>query len=168
MPLDDTTNYWIARGQQMFGPYTGSQVREYVAAGNIVASDMIRGERDSEWVPVSASLGLPTPPAMPSYPPGYGQMPAPIAAADPGRTLALWSIGVSTFGLLCCSCASPVGLVLGVIALIKATPASKNLAWAGLIIGIIGLLLNIGFAILVTVRPELNPLNDLMKGLQQQ
>lgn len=179
MPIDDTTNYWIARGQQMFGPYTGSQVRDYVASGNIVASDLIRGERDSDWQPISVALNIPMPPMAPPHPglstqggwagAGYGMPPNAGGAmpADSGRTLALWSIGVGLFGFLCCSCASPVGLILGVIALVKVRPESKNLAWAGLIIGIISLLANVGVAILFAMRPELNPLNDLLKNLPQ-
>ena len=90
-----------------------------------------------------------------------------IALSNAGRTLALWSIGVGLFGFLCCSYASPVGLILGVIALVKVRPESKNLAWAGLIIGIISLLANVGVAILFAMRPELNPLNDLLKNLPQ-
>jgi hypothetical protein len=179
MPLSENTPYWIARGQQMFGPYTAAQVREYVQSGNIVASDMIRGESDPEWISVSVALGLGLPPAPPGgagygMPYGYasqqphgGAYPSSSAAPDPSRSFALWSIGLGLFGFFCCSCASPVGLVLGVIALTKARPESRGLAWAGIIIGIVALLVNIGMAILFAARPELNPLNDLLKNFPQ-
>lgn len=166
MPINDTTNYWIARGQQMFGPYTGSQVRDYVASGNIVGSDMIRGEQDPEWVLVSVALGtIGTPSPLPP-PGGYGEpMPYPTAPAnDPGRTMALWSVGVSLFGLFCCSCAPVIGIVLGAVALSKAKPDSRGLAWAGLIIGIVALLVNAAFTIVMMLYPELNPFNDFMKN----
>jgi hypothetical protein len=182
MPLSENTPYWIARGQQMFGPYTAAQVREYVQSGNIVPTDMIRGESDAEWIPVGSALGLATPPSPPSPPggAGYGSpygypsnqphggaYPTTSAPHDPSRSFALWSIGLGLFGFFCCSCASPVGLVLGVIALTKARPESRGLAWAGIIIGIVALLVNIGMAILFAARPELNPLNDLLKNFPQ-
>lgn len=62
--------YRIARnGQsvQIFGPYTEAQVREYLASGNIAASDLGQMEGTSEWVPILELFPLaatPVPPAM--------------------------------------------------------------------------------------------------------
>jgi len=83
MPLSNDTRYWIARGKQSFGPYTAAQVREYVQAGNILASDMTRGENDPAWVSVSVALGLGAPPA-PTGGSGYG-VPYGYASQQPHR-----------------------------------------------------------------------------------
>jgi GYF domain 2 len=162
MQIDSNANYWIARGQEVFGPYSGRQVREYLGSGNIVPSDMIRGEHDSEWSSVAAVLGLPMPPSGAPYPGGGAGAPSAGATPDPGRMWAFWSIGTSAFGILCCSCGSPIGIILGVVALIVGGNESRKLAWTGLAIGIIGLILNIALAIVMAAYPELNPFAKLL------
>lgn len=159
MTLDPNANYWIARGQEVFGPYTGKLVRDYLASGNIVPTDMIRGEHDSEWSGVAALFGLPQAGFVPAAP--------AAAAVDPGRSWAIWGIGTSAFGLLCCSCASPVGIILGVVALVVGRQESRSLAWTGIIIGIVGLILNVAIGIVMMLYPELNPFDQFMKQMPQ-
>jgi hypothetical protein len=63
----------ISRNGQQFGPYTMDQVRSYLQAGNLVASDLAYDQRSQAWVPLSqflGVLGLPGIPAPPPPPPG--------------------------------------------------------------------------------------------------
>lgn len=49
--------YRIKRGEQEFGPYTLSELQQYVQSGNVATSDMAQSEGSDEWIPVSAVLG---------------------------------------------------------------------------------------------------------------
>jgi hypothetical protein len=40
----------VSRGGNEFGPYTEAQVREYLASGNIVESDLVRSEEMKKWL----------------------------------------------------------------------------------------------------------------------
>lgn len=44
--------YRIARSGQTFGPYTDTEIRQYIASGNIGMSDMVQAEGTFDWVPV--------------------------------------------------------------------------------------------------------------------
>ena len=81
-------NYWISRGGQQYGPYSLADLQRYVASGNILPTDLARGESMNQWVPVSQILGgaAPGPEALghpalsPAAQPGvapqnYGQQP---------------------------------------------------------------------------------------------
>jgi uncharacterized RDD family membrane protein YckC len=45
-------NYFIQRGDQQYGPYTLAELQQYLAAGNIVPSDLARSEGMEQWLPV--------------------------------------------------------------------------------------------------------------------
>jgi hypothetical protein len=93
-------NYWVSRGGQQYGPYSVADLQRYVASGNILPTDMARGEAMNQWVPVSQILAgggqAQQPPAMqppPQQPYGqqggpqqaYGQMPV---YSQPGGAIA--------------------------------------------------------------------------------
>lgn len=58
--------YRIARGGQIFGPYTEAEVRQYIATGNIGLFDMVQPEAGAGWVPVRDLFPLPA--AAPATP----------------------------------------------------------------------------------------------------
>ena len=60
--------YRIARSGQMFGPYTETEIRQYLASGNIGLSDLVQAEGSGDWVPVLEVFPLTTIPAH-SVPP---------------------------------------------------------------------------------------------------
>jgi hypothetical protein len=83
-------NYWVSRGGQQYGPYSLADLQRYVASGNILPTDMARGESMNQWVPVSQILGgggapgpqspAPQQPVQPAaVPQNYGQ-----PSAQPG------------------------------------------------------------------------------------
>lgn len=76
--------YYIKRDANEYGPYTLADLQRYVAQGNIVLTDLARGEGMTAWVPVSqilSSMPAAPPPAQPAAAAaaaGY-----PVAAAQP-------------------------------------------------------------------------------------
>jgi hypothetical protein len=73
-------NYYITRGGQQYGPYSLADLQKYVAAGNILPTDMARSDNMSQWLPVSqilSNIGAPQPP-QPAAPqqPAYPQQPS--------------------------------------------------------------------------------------------
>jgi hypothetical protein len=69
--------YLIHRGGQQYGPYSVEELRQFVASGNILSSDMAWAQGMPGWVPVSQILGgAPAPPAAPAPAPA----PAPASA----------------------------------------------------------------------------------------
>lgn len=64
--------YRIARGPEVFGPYTSEEVYKLLAAGNIVPGDLARAEGSAEWRPVgelfrSAAAQSPSAVPLPLY-----------------------------------------------------------------------------------------------------
>ena len=64
--------YQVSRNGQMYGPYTLEDLQRYVAAGNVLPTDLAKSEEMTDWQPVAQILGQ-----MPSQPLGQapGQMP---------------------------------------------------------------------------------------------
>lgn len=57
-------NYRIRRGDQEFGPYSLAELKQYVAEGRVVPTDLALSEGMDQWTPVSQVVGdveLPTP-----------------------------------------------------------------------------------------------------------
>ena len=50
-------DYFIQRGDQKFGPYSLSEVQEYVQSGRILLTDKAQSEGMTDWVSVSQILG---------------------------------------------------------------------------------------------------------------
>src|SRR5450756_95489 len=81
----DGMKYLIHRGGQQYGPYSVEELRQFVASGNILSSDMAWAQGMPAWVPVSQILGgapaaapAPAPAPAPSY-----QAPGPAFAQPP-------------------------------------------------------------------------------------
>ena len=49
--------YFVKRGEQRFGPYSLSDLQQYVQSGNVLVEDMSQSEGMADWVPVSQVLG---------------------------------------------------------------------------------------------------------------
>lgn len=54
--------YMVKRGEERFGPYSLSDLQNYVQSGNVLVADLAQSEGMTEWVPVSQVLGnIPAP-----------------------------------------------------------------------------------------------------------
>jgi hypothetical protein len=51
--------YQVSRNGQMYGPYTLEDLQRYVASGNILPTDMAKGEDMPDWLPVAQILASP-------------------------------------------------------------------------------------------------------------
>jgi hypothetical protein len=88
--------YQVSRDGQLYGPYTLEDLQRYVASGNVLPTDMARGEGASEWVPVAQILGTAGVPATaPTTAPAYpvpAAYPAPATSAYPDPPNLNWGL----------------------------------------------------------------------------
>src|ERR1700722_20395821 len=49
--------YFVKRGDERFGPYSLSDLQQYVHSGNVTLEDLTQSEGMADWVPVSHVLG---------------------------------------------------------------------------------------------------------------
>ncbi|MDP9039371.1 MAG: DUF4339 domain-containing protein [Acidobacteriota bacterium] len=73
--------YHVSRNGQTYGPYTREDLERYVASGNILPTDLTRGEDRSEWAPIFEVLGLVPPVSQPSA--GVAPVPQMYATIAP-------------------------------------------------------------------------------------
>ena len=93
-------NYMLMRNGQQYGPYTLADLQRYVAAGNILVSDLVKSEGMDDWVPLSQIIGnIPVPaPATPQWaPPPVSPYPPP-PSLHWGIVLALQIVTCGLFG----------------------------------------------------------------------
>lgn len=149
--------YFIKRDLNEYGPYTLADLQRYVAAGNILLTDLTRSEGITEWVPVSQVLGnIPVPvpaaagtvysgtPGSPGYVSAYGV----AAAASPDMPVPPdfhWAL-VLVINYFC-NLFGIVWLFIEAAFVKKIVPQSKGvlylaLAFVGLIVG--GIVIGIG------------------------
>jgi hypothetical protein len=57
--------YQVSRNGQTYGPYTLEDLQRYIASGNILPTDLAKGDEMPEWIPVAQVLGA-SPPAGPA------------------------------------------------------------------------------------------------------
>lgn len=54
--------YFVKRGDQRFGPYSLTDLQQYVQSGNVATEDLAQSEGMHEWIPVKQILGnIPAP-----------------------------------------------------------------------------------------------------------
>ena len=49
--------YFVKRGDQRFGPYSLSDLQQYVQSGNLAVEDVAQSDGMTDWVPLSQVLG---------------------------------------------------------------------------------------------------------------
>lgn len=150
--------WWLARGQQVTGPYTPDQLRRLADLGHLLPQDQLRRHVGDSWTPWQArasELGLTTSPSaatIPSAPP-IVPMAVPVAppAPQPGERVLEYvvPIHVGPFALLAgyagliglgCLPLGPVAIVLGVMGLKRLRPGQPGAfrCWTGIVLGFIG------------------------------
>jgi GYF domain 2 len=73
-------NYMLQRDGQQYGPYTLADLQRYVAAGNVLITDLVKSEGMEDWVPLSQVIGNIPVPVAPVQPAAFAmgsQYPSP-------------------------------------------------------------------------------------------
>jgi prepilin-type processing-associated H-X9-DG protein len=114
-----------------YGPVTGDVLRQWISEGRANAQTQVKPEGGTQWQTL-ASL----PEFEPVFAPGQGAvLPQPLTAAQtPAKTsgLAITSLVLGILGL--CGITALVGLILGIVALVKINRSGGRLSGQGLAI----------------------------------
>jgi prepilin-type processing-associated H-X9-DG protein len=143
--------YFVMGGDNReYGPVSVDELRNWVAEGRADAQSKVRAEGSSEWMPLSHVPGLADAPArkapptlLPLHPP------APVPRTS--------SMAIAALILAILGCTAPLGLVLGIIAMVRVTKSrgaltGKGLALGGIIVSAVVLLM-----VLLTIPALLLP-----------
>jgi len=116
-------NYTVIRDGQEFGPYSLSELQQYVASGHVLLTDMARSDGMTDAVPVGQIVGnIPVAfaPAASAYTPNLPEYPYP-----PNLHWAL----VLLFSVLSCGLFLVVWDIVQAAWMKKVLPTSKALSW---------------------------------------
>src|SRR5262249_10034782 len=146
--------YYIQRGVNEYGPYTLAELQRYVAQGNILLTDLCRGEGMTDWAPVSQVIG--------NIPVAAPPAPAPAASG------AVYSAPQATtaYATTAAYGAAPAPVVAG--------PVPPDFHWAlvllvGFFCGVFTLVwLLIEASFVRKIRPNNNGMSLLIAGLITQ
>jgi prepilin-type processing-associated H-X9-DG protein len=128
-------SYFIIGGDgKQYGPISADDLRKWIAEGRVNAQTKARVEGATEWQSLSSL------PELGDAFRGFSPPPLPAGVA-PAKTsgLAVTSLVLGILGLPTCGLAALFGLILGVIALVKAK-AGRGVALAGVIVSAFSLL----------------------------
>jgi hypothetical protein len=118
-----------------YGPVTAQVLREWIAQRRLASTSLVQLEGTTDWKPLSAfpefAADLPATP-----PPQVSTGPAPVAFAPGGKTsgLAISSLVLGVLGLFSCGVTALVGLILGIVSLVKINGSKGQLRGKGLAI----------------------------------
>lgn len=116
-------NYMLMRDGQQYGPYTLADLQRYVAAGNVLVSDLVKSEGMENWVPLSQIIGnipVPAAPAPHWTPPAASPYPPPPSLH--------WGI-VLALDIMTCGLFGWVWLIIQAAWIRKVQPESKGLLY---------------------------------------
>jgi prepilin-type processing-associated H-X9-DG protein len=132
----------LGADQKEYGPVSAEQVREWVAQGRANAQTLVQPEGATDWRPLPEFADF----AEVLNPAAWAQSgpPRPMVTAVPAASaktsgLAISSLVLGLLGLFTCGITSLVGVVLGIVALVKIEKSKgqlggRGMALAGLIL----------------------------------
>ena len=135
--------YFIIGGDgKQYGPISADDLRKWIAEGRVNAQTQAQVEGVTDWQPLANLPGLGD--AFRGAPPP----PLPAGAA-PAKTsgLAITSLVLGILGLFTCGITAPFGLILGIVAMVKAKSPGRGaaggsgIALAGVVVSAFSLLL---------------------------
>jgi hypothetical protein len=116
-----------------YGPITAEVLRQWIAQRRIVATSMVQLEGTTEWKPLSSfpefRTDLPPAPAVPPSVPPSSSVPARKTSG-----LAISSLVLGIVGPFSCGLTALVGLILGIVSLVKIGNPKNQLGGKGLAI----------------------------------
>jgi prepilin-type processing-associated H-X9-DG protein len=143
----------IGADQKVYGPVPADQIKAWIKEGRLAPSSKVQAEGSTDWKELAQVPELAEAlPERPVPPPGPGPgAPSPFPAGA-GNTsgLAIASLVLGIIGLFLCGIGEIVGLVLGIVALVKINQSGGALRGRGLAIA--GIVLSgLSFALLPAV-----------------
>ncbi len=146
----------IGADQKQYGSVTDENVRRWIAEGRLNAQSLLKAEGETEFRPLetfpefaeavaTSATTTVTPPPLPAT--------APVAAAKTSG-LAITSLVLGILGMFTCGATALIGLILGIIAMVKVRQSrgalgGGGIALAGVIVSAIFLLMIPFFAALL-------------------
>ena len=143
-------NYTLIGGdQKQYGPVTEEQLRQWILDGRLNPQSQVKAESDAEWRPLAAfpefAAALAARSAAAGTPPPLSSTVPPMPAKTSG--LAITSLVLGILGMFTCGITALFGLILGVMAMVKAKQPGRGasggsgIALAGVIVSAIFLLM---------------------------
>ncbi len=124
-------NYMLMRNGQQYGPYTLADLQRYVAAGNILVSDLVKSEGMENWVPLSQIIGNIPVPVAPAP-----QWTAPQASPYPPPPSLHWGV-VLALDIVTCGLFGWAWIIVQAAWIKKVEPESKALLYVIIAIALI-------------------------------
>ena len=119
--------------QKEYGPVSGEVLKQWIAEGRATGQTLVLEEGNPLWKPLSSFSEFSQALNASGPPPGPGpvRMAAPAAPVAPPQTpgLAIASLVLGVLG-----CTAPIGLVLGIVALVKINKSRGQMGGQGLAI----------------------------------
>jgi hypothetical protein len=115
-----------------YGPISTEQLRQWLMEGRVNSQTKVQLEGTVDWQPLSALPDF----AAELSPPAFTPSPA-AAAGGKAKTsgMAITSLVLGILGLFSCGATALIGLILGIVALVKIRNSEGRLAGNGLAIG---------------------------------
>jgi hypothetical protein len=148
-------SYYINRSGQEYGPYTLADLQRYVASGNILPTDVVRGEGITGWVPVSQVIGnvpAPAPAPTPATTPAQVGMAPAMAYPDPPSLH--WGIAL-LLGIVTCGIFGWVWAFVEASWAKKVDPASKAAVYWGIAVALFAV------SIVLNLNPDMKAFGGL-------
>jgi prepilin-type processing-associated H-X9-DG protein len=124
----------LGADQKQYGPVSADQIRQWIAQGRANGQTKAQSSESTDWKPLAeipdfadALRAAASPGGQPSSPPGS---PPPLPPKTSG--LAITSLVLGCLGILTCGITSLVGLILGIIALVRINKSQGQLGGQGM------------------------------------
>jgi prepilin-type processing-associated H-X9-DG protein len=124
----------LGADQKEYGPVSADQIRQWIAQGRANGQTKAQSSESTDWKPLAeipdfadALRAAASPGGQPSSPPGS---PPPLPPKISG--LAITSLVLGCLGILTCGITSLVGLILGIIALVRINRSRGQLGGQGM------------------------------------
>ncbi len=135
------------QGGQQYGPVTFQQLQQMAQSGQLNPTDLVWSESLPDWQEARTVQGLfaATGPQYQAPPPGGPGPAAPAPGAYQQRPVPQGVPGIVIAGFIFVFLCSPLGIILCAVGMgeAKRRGAGVGLAWAGIILGIVFILLSI-------------------------
>jgi prepilin-type processing-associated H-X9-DG protein len=157
----------LAADQKEYGPVSADQIRQWIAQGRANGQTRAQAADSTDWKPLAEIPEFAEALRLAATPPGQPPAPAPgTPPPPPPKTsgLAITSLVLGCLGLVSCGVTSLVGLILGIIALVRINKSKGQLGGQG--IALAGTIVSAAFLLLVPI-PAAMLLPALAKAKQK-